>query len=682
VDTISDEIMSLLVRTGRSLTITEISSLVHHGRQSTARHLDSLLLSGKVSMCHHGLKKKYYIPRTVPDCAIEYYSAHIQLILKPDLTIIQANDQFLRLVRSQEKTITGVKLGTLINGIINLDSIIKNSLTLAEGQSCQFEEIVSDNDKRHTYEFILSRIKTGRNDAILFLSGKDIEEKKLLEEDLKKSEEKYRTLVNNIPGIVFRVDVNRKVLEFYSQFTEITGYYPELLPAFTFHPLEAAILSDDHDKVRDRIHKALDTDEQYEIEYRILDPYGNTLCLLERGKTVLNEAGKTGFIDGIIFDISDRKLSEEEVIQKNTLLSSINTILVTTSRQLEENNKELLQMQQELIKSKEQFRFLFESAPIGIGISNLNGEVLIANSCMQNLIGYSPDEYQSLSLQDTFADHEERNRLLAILNQQGHARDYEARLIQKGGSHYIALLNCDLISFNNEPAVFTTCRDITERIIAENAQKQLNKQLNLMTTITRHDIVNQINTISVFFEAIKNTTDIRQVDEYLDHIEEVIAHIQSDIEFTRLYQQIGSSPPRWIPLSLILSQLNFPIEIGFQSEIDPIEIYIDALILSVLKAQIDTASLHHMQVRHIRLSSYIEEGIMVITYQDDGTGISPEVREHLFDKDSAGLSGPGLFFIKEILAITEITIIENGTRDSGARFEITVPRDKWRYCAH
>jgi len=68
----------------------------------------------------------------------------------------------------------------------------------------------------------------------------------------------------------------------------------------------------------------------------------------------------------------------------------------------------------------------------------------------------------------------------------------------------------------------------------------------------------------------------------------------------------------------------------------------------------------------------------VITYEDDGIGIPADDKEHIFRRGFGKHTGLGLFLSREILAITGITISENGEPGKGVRFEILVPRDMYR----
>jgi sensor histidine kinase regulating citrate/malate metabolism len=66
-------------------------------------------------------------------------------------------------------------------------------------------------------------------------------------------------------------------------------------------------------------------------------------------------------------------------------------------------------------------------------------------------------------------------------------------------------------------------------------------------------------------------------------------------------------------------------------------------------------------------------------YEDDGVGIDANSRKNLFKKGFGKHTGFGLYLMREILAITSITISENGEHGHGARFEIAVPEGCYRH---
>jgi len=66
---------------------------------------------------------------------------------------------------------------------------------------------------------------------------------------------------------------------------------------------------------------------------------------------------------------------------------------------------------------------------------------------------------------------------------------------------------------------------------------------------------------------------------------------------------------------------------------------------------------------------------LIITVADNGIGILPENKVHLFEWRSGNEKTLGLFLAQKILASTGITIRETGEFKKGTRFEIIVPMD-------
>jgi signal transduction histidine kinase len=81
----------------------------------------------------------------------------------------------------------------------------------------------------------------------------------------------------------------------------------------------------------------------------------------------------------------------------------------------------------------------------------------------------------------------------------------------------------------------------------------------------------------------------------------------------------------------------------------------------------------------IRIFSEMRDECLILIYQDNGCGIRAEEKERIFEKGYGKNTGLGLFLAREILALTGITIIENGTPGKGARFEIKVPEGMYDY---
>jgi len=129
--------------------------------------------------------------------------------------------------------------------------------------------------------------------------------------ELASSETRFRTLVDNIPGAVFRYKPDsRYSMEFISEDIErISGF-----PAADFignarRSYRSIIHPDDMQMVHESILTAIGQGDSYDIEYRIRCADASERWLMETGQAGGN-ANKEPWVDGCILDITDRKRAE------------------------------------------------------------------------------------------------------------------------------------------------------------------------------------------------------------------------------------------------------------------------------------------------------------------------------------------------------------------------------------
>jgi PAS domain S-box-containing protein len=221
--------------------------------------------------------------------------------------------------------------------------------------------------------------------------------------------------------------------------------------------------------------------------------------------------------------------------------------------------------------------------------------------------------------------------------------------------------------------------EITERKMAENTIRQANRQLNLLSGITRHDILNTVNAMQLIITLAKMKSDITPIACDIDNLESAIARIQSQIEFTRVYQDLGSHTPQWMSLHTIVLSLNSPPCITLINNSADIEIFSDSLLSKVFENLLDNSVRHGGKTSTVTIWSEPDLPVMKIIYEDDGTGIPACDKELIFERGFGKNTGLGLFFIREILSTTGILISESGSEGAGARFEISLPKAVWRY---
>jgi signal transduction histidine kinase len=218
---------------------------------------------------------------------------------------------------------------------------------------------------------------------------------------------------------------------------------------------------------------------------------------------------------------------------------------------------------------------------------------------------------------------------------------------------------------------------------SEEAFQTANRKLNLLSSITRHDIRNQLLALMGYIELSKAMCTDPKLLEYIEREDTATQAIRRQIEFTKDYEELGVHTPKWQNLEIHLTGLQSlfpPEEIEISVNVDGLEIFSDPLLEKVFENLIDNARRHGERVRHISFSSAPRDpDALAIVYEDDGIGIPEADKQRIFEKGFGRHTGLGLFLSREILAITGLSITESGVYEKGARFEILVPKGKFRF---
>jgi PAS domain S-box-containing protein len=251
-----------------------------------------------------------------------------------------------------------------------------------------------------------------------------------------------------------------------------------------------------------------------------------------------------------------------------------------------------------------------------------------------------------------------------------------------GKKQYFEVRRIPILSHENEvKGRLIIIRDITSQKLAEIALAQARKKLNLLSSITRHDILNQVTVLLLNIDTVKESVIDPSVRELLEIQEGAVKNIQHQIEFARDYENLGGKAPRWMNLGEIFSNLH-PVMGTYGITFSPTEtdreIYADQLLERVFYNLVDNSIRHGGHVTLIGIRCEKNPDGLVITYYDNGIGIPMENKEHIFERGVGKHTGLGLFLAREILEITGLTICETGVFGYGARFEIHVPEDQQR----
>jgi PAS domain S-box-containing protein len=154
------------------------------------------------------------------------------------------------------------------------------------------------------------------NDKRLFTGiVRDISEKKRIESTLRESEKRFRSLVTNMPGIIYRCNYDKEWTMIYiSEAVEsITGYPSHDFVSNAKRSFASIIHPDDHETVEEYITKTLQTDTSFHLEYRLIHKTGKIIWVAESGSAILDEDKEINYLDGVILDITNEKTIRESL---------------------------------------------------------------------------------------------------------------------------------------------------------------------------------------------------------------------------------------------------------------------------------------------------------------------------------------------------------------------------------
>ncbi|MEJ1421507.1 MAG: transporter substrate-binding domain-containing protein [Candidatus Sedimenticola sp. (ex Thyasira tokunagai)] len=154
--------------------------------------------------------------------------------------------------------------------------------------------------------------------------------------ELRQSEERFRTLVSNSPGAVYRSQLDADwTIDFISDaMQEISGYPVSDFIHNKVRSYASIIYSEDVQLVDDKVHAAVEQQSLYELTYRIVRADGEIRWVDERGSAIFSDTGDVEWLEGIIIDVSDRISAEEKVKQYMGELESFNRLALGREKQI------------------------------------------------------------------------------------------------------------------------------------------------------------------------------------------------------------------------------------------------------------------------------------------------------------------------------------------------------------
>jgi len=348
-----------------------------------------------------------------------------------------------------------------------------------------------------------------------------------------------------------------------------------------------------------------------------------------------------------------------------------------------ENITEQKQLELAIRENEEKFSSVFAAAPDPLIIVDPTMQITEVNISFEKVFGLQSGELEGLKLEDTAFGN--IGSLITSLDMTQILKNQvykdEMTFVNQSGSHFIADVTLLSIPFESTPFLLIQIHDIDELRRTQEVIHQVNNKLKILSSITRHDILNRIMVTSSYSEMLKQDVTDPNVLKKLNAIYQSSEEIKSLIQFTGQYQDMGSIKPSWQKIELILkirSIQGLVREITLNSDLGDLEIYADRMLEKVIYNLVENSIRHGRGVTTITFTFHQNGSELVILYEDNGGGIPSDEKEKVFERGFGKNTGLGLFLIREILSITDISIMETGELGIGVRFEMRVPAGKFR----
>ncbi len=376
---------------------------------------------------------------------------------------------------------------------------------------------------------------------------------------------------------------------------------------------------------------------------------------------------------------------------------------------------ELKRVKEALRESEEKLPKLVEAVPVGIGILDLKGNVYSINRTVEEMTGYSQEEFKTINVGETYADANDRREMLKILDETGKLRDYTVRMKRKDGTAYYALLNIDQIELGGQRVLLMAQQDITALKKAEEEIVRLNKdlesrvvQLSALNTdlersnrdleqfayVASHDLQEPLRMISSFTQLLeqryKGKLD-KSADEFTKFVVDGANRMQRMINDLLSYSRISSRGKPFEPVSSeeILAQVQVNLLLLIEEnhallthESLP-EITADASQMLLLFQNLigNAIKFKGKEPPRVHVFSESREEEWMFGVRDNGIGIAKEyfdrifvIFQRLYSREEYSGTGIGLAICKKIVERHGGRIWVESELGKGSTFFFTIPK--------
>ena len=273
---------------------------------------------------------------------------------------------------------------------------------------------------------------------------------------LRESESRFRSMVSNLPGVVYRRagDADRTIRYMSDGIQRLTGYPARDFVAPGTREYSSLIHPDDRATLEDN------NGDQVEHTYRLINARGETLWVQENSRALRDEDGRLQWYDGFIWDVTARARAEREANERESYV-----------------------------------RLLIANVVDAIIIINQRGQIETFNHAAERTFGYSEEDVLGRNLSMLMP---EPHRAVHDVHLQDYERRGEGRsleqtrdlqAIRRNGEIFTIELRVSEISHSGERKFIGLVRDITER-------KRIEQMKSEFVSVVSHELRTPLTSIS------------------------------------------------------------------------------------------------------------------------------------------------------------------------------------------
>ena len=510
-------------------------------------------------------------------------------------------------------------------------------------------------------ETSLKLLKHEKKDYII-ATARDVTERKQAEEALKESEAKYRSLLVNIPDVVWTSDEKGNTVFISDNITGIFGYSPEELYKGGYKLWFGRVHPDDIGEVRQSYKNIFKKGQQLDLEYRIERKDGEWIWIQDRSVGSYEKDG-VKYADGAFFDITERKRAEEELRLSEQRLKTILDSILTGVLIIDAKSHKIIDVN-----------------PVAEAMIGLPKEDIVGNVC---------HEFTCSAVEGT-----------CPITDLGHIVDgSEHVLVRPGGSEIPILKTVTTMRVHGSDYLVESFVDITDRKLAEREQAELlqevesvNRELKDFAYIVSHDLKAPLRGIKTLTDWLVSDYADKLDDsgrEQMNMLSSRVQRMHNLIDGVLQYSRVGRIKEEKVKVNLhdlvaeVIDMVVPPenIEITIENELPEI-VCEETRMIQIFQNLLSNAVKYMDKPQgRVRIGCVQEDGCWKFSIVDNGPGIEEKHFERVFrifqtlsPRDEYESTGVGLTVVKKIVELYGGNIWIESKIGQGSTFFFTLPK--------